>query len=138
MRISIIVPTLNEERAIAATLGHLLGLSLEVVVSDGGSRDATRSIANGFPVTWIEGEPGRGIQLNRGAQAASGDVLLFVHADTCLPDDAFGRIEEALEDGAVGGGFEVRFSSDRLVMRLGSRLASLRTRLTRIPLGDQD
>ena len=137
MRISIIVPTLNEERALAATLEHLLEISPEVVVSDGSSQDATRSIANKYPVTWVEGEAGRGVQLNRGARAASGDVLLFVHADTTLPEDTVRRIEEALEDGAVGGGFEVRFSSDRAVMRLGSRLASLRTRLSRIPLGDQ-
>ena len=135
--LSIIVPTLDEELVLGETLAHLCAVGPDVEVSDGGSRDATRAVAGRFPVTWVAGPAGRGLQLNRGARAARGDVLLFVHADTRLPAGAGGLIGSAVAKGAVGGGFEVRFDSDRRLMALGSRLASLRTRWTRVPLGDQ-
>jgi rSAM/selenodomain-associated transferase 2 len=142
VELSIIVPTLDEERAIGPTLEHLIGLKddgcvADVVVSDGGSRDRTGEIARRFPVSWVEGAPGRGGQLNRGAAAARGEVLLFVHADTRLPVGATGLVARAIADGADGGGFEVRFVGGAPLMALGSRLASLRTRWTRLPLGDQ-
>ena len=135
--ISIIVPTLDEELVLDETLSHLCPLVDEVVVSDGGSRDRTHRIAAAHGVGWVAGEPGRGLQLNRGAAAARGDVLLFVHADTRLPEGAVDLIAQAISHGAVGGGFQVRFDSDRRLMAVGSRLASLRTRWTRVPLGDQ-
>ena len=137
MRISVIVPTLNEERALEATLEHLLPMTDDIVVSDGGSGDRTADIAKARAVTWVEGEASRGAQLNHGAAAAREDVLLFVHADTRLPADAMSLIEAAVDSGALGGGFEVRFDSQRRLMALGSRLVNWRTRLTRVPLGDQ-
>lgn len=137
LELSVIVPTLDEERALGATLEHLAALDADIVVSDGGSRDRTAEIAAGFAVTWVAGRPGRGVQLNRGAAAARGQVLLFVHADTRLPGGARALIERAIDSGAVGGGFEVRFVGEAPLMALGSRLASLRTRWTRLPLGDQ-
>ena len=137
MDLSIIVPTLNEELVLAATLDHLLAVSRDIIVSDGGSSDRTGEIAAEYPVTWVQGERGRGVQLNRGAHAAGGDVLLFLHADTGLPEGAAELIANAIEAGAVGGGFEVRFDSDRRLMALGSKLVNLRTRRTHIPLGDQ-
>jgi len=137
VQISIIVPTLDEERALKATLGHLLLLSDDIVISDGGSSDRTADIAAAHAVTWVAGEASRGAQLNLGVEAARGDVLLFVHADTRLPADAMSLIEAAVTAGALGGGFEVRFDSQRRLMALGSRLVNWRTRLTRVPLGDQ-
>lgn len=135
--ISIIVPTLDEELVLDETLQHLCAISRDVVVSDGGSDDGTEAIAASHPVTWTVGEAGRGRQLNSGAAMARGEVLLFVHADTRLPRDAVSLIEAAIHGGAVGGGFEVRFDSDRRLMAIGSTLVNLRTRATRTPLGDQ-
>jgi rSAM/selenodomain-associated transferase 2 len=137
MRISIIVPTLNEERALDRTLEHLTSLGEEVVVSDGGSDDRTREIAQKHTVVWTEGAPGRGGQLNRGAAVANGDGLLFVHADTQLPTGALSMVSEVLEQGYGGGGFAVRFEGSRRLMAVGAHLVNLRTRLTRAPLGDQ-
>ena len=137
MRISIIVPTLNEERALEPTLAHLVALGEEVVVSDGGSGDQTEEIARRHPILWTQGAPGRGGQLNRGAAAASGEALLFVHADTRLPPEAVARVDRVLGNGYGGGGFAVRFDSSSHLMALGARLVNLRTRLTRAPLGDQ-
>lgn len=137
MILSIIVPTLDEDAVIGSTLEHLAGIGDEIVVSDGGSRDRTRDIASRHGITWAQGEPGRGTQLNRGAAAATGEVLLFVHADTRLPADARRLIEAAIDGGAAGGGFEVRFVGEAPLMKIGSRLVNLRTRWTRLPLGDQ-
>ena len=75
--------------------------------------------------------------MNRGAALAEGEVLVFVHADTFLPSDALEHIEEAIGAGAVGGGFEVQFADDHPVIRMGSRIASFRTRVTKVALGDQ-
>ncbi|MCP4203962.1 MAG: glycosyltransferase family 2 protein, partial [bacterium] len=80
---------------------------------------------------------GRGPQLNRGAGASSADGFLFLHADTVLPSGAVQSVETALASGAVGGGFQVRFSSPRPIYKLGSRIVNLRTRWFRSPLGDQ-
>lgn len=109
----------------------------EVVVSDGGSSDRTVEIARAAGARVVAGGRGRGVQLNRGAAAASGDVLVFLHADTRLPEGAVTAVREAVGRGVVGGGFLVRFDDPRWLMRLGSWLANLRTRMTRVPLGDQ-
>jgi rSAM/selenodomain-associated transferase 2 len=83
-------------------------------------------------------EPGRGRQLNQGSGAATGEVLIFLHADTKLPPDALISIGDALRDPALAGGaFDLAIDSPRRVFRLIERVASLRTRLTRIPYGDQ-
>jgi hypothetical protein len=85
----------------------------------------------------VVGPAGRGAQLNRGAAATAAEVLLFLHADTRLGDGAVERVRAAIAAGAVGGGFTVRFDVRRALFRLGGRLVSLRTRVARLPLGDQ-
>ncbi|MDP6124944.1 MAG: glycosyltransferase, partial [Candidatus Latescibacteria bacterium] len=86
-RITVIIPTLNEAETIGSMLSSLSQQVVEVIVVDGGSGDSIREIANKFPeVTLITSQPGRAMQMNAGAEAASGDVLLFLHADTALPD----------------------------------------------------
>lgn len=137
MQVSVIVPTLNEEKSLATTLKHLRGHTDRIVVSDGGSTDGTEQVARSFEVDWVSGPPGRGGQLNRGATRVDTEALLFVHADTRLPDRAIDLVTNALETGHLGGGFMVDFESDLRIMALGSRLVNLRTRLTRVPLGDQ-
>ena len=137
MRAAIVVPTLDEEEALARHLPAALLAADEVVVSDGGSRDGTVALARRLGARVVAGPPGRGGQLNRGAAACSADLLLFLHADTALPPGGVELARAAVAAGAVGGGFRVRFDVDRPAQRLGARLINLRTRMTRVPLGDQ-
>jgi rSAM/selenodomain-associated transferase 2 len=106
LRISIIIPTLNEAetiRDLAASLERLRG-DFEAIVADGGSSDDTIAIARACDLRVIEAPRGRGQQMNAGAQWAAGDVLLFLHADTRLPEQAFISIEGLMEDPRVCGG----------------------------------
>jgi len=135
--VALIIPTLDEEEALGRHLAAAAAAADQLVVSDGGSRDATVALARQAGATVVTGPPGRGGQLNRGAAAASTDVLVFLHADTRLPPAGVDRVRRAVEAGAAGGAFLVRFDDDGFWMRLGSRLVNLRTRLTRVPLGDQ-
>lgn len=109
----------------------------EVIVSDGGSTDSTLSIAHSSTASVVSSEPGRGPQLNRGAASANSDILLFLHADTTLPEGGLDQVRAAIADGAVGGGFSVQFDAATFWFRVGSRIVNFRTRLTGIPLGDQ-
>src|SRR5262245_59849241 len=112
MRISIIIPTLNEAstiRTAAAALERWRG-QVEVIVADGGSSDNTVRAARQCGLSIVSAPRGRGPQMNGGALASHGDVLLFLHADTQLPDEALAIIEHALNDPEVcGGNFELRF-----------------------------
>ena len=140
MTLAIVVPTLNEENTVRRHLPTALAVADEVIVSDGGSRDGTADLARRLGARVVEGPPGRGGQLNRGAAAAmtaGADVLLFLHADTTLPPDGAAKVREAVANGAPGGGFLVRFDVDRPLQRLGARLVNWRTRRLRVPLGDQ-
>jgi rSAM/selenodomain-associated transferase 2 len=107
--VSIIIPTLNEAGCLGRTLRQLSILdpaAREVLVVDGGSEDETIAIAQTAGVHVLSSERGRSAQMNRGAQAATGEILCFLHADTCVPDDLVGVIEQTLADKAVvGGGF---------------------------------
>ncbi len=110
MKISIIVPTLNEEKTLPETLQNIAGSAphCEVIVVDGGSTDRTREAAqafSGLPVIWLETAKGRGTQMNAGAARAAGEVLLFLHADTHLPPQAEALIEAALCDPRILGGY---------------------------------
>ncbi len=131
------IPTLDEEAALGPTLAAARALADEVVVSDGGSRDGTAAAARRLGAAVVTGPPGRGRQLNRGAAATTAEILVFLHADTLLGAGAPAAIRAALAGGAAGGGFRVRFDSERPLLRLGARLINLRTRLPRAPLGDQ-
>jgi rSAM/selenodomain-associated transferase 2 len=109
--ISLIMPTLDEERLIAHTLAatrEIVG-DAELIVVDGGSHDATPSLARPFaPV--VSARRGRAVQMNAGAALARGEVLLFQHADTWLPPRALELVREALDDPRVlGGAFAIRF-----------------------------
>ena len=123
MRISVIIPTLNEADWIVETLKsvHAQPGPFEVIVADGGSSDATIELARGGARVIPSPERGRGVQMNRGAREASGDVLLFLHADTLLPPDAFSAIRTAVdEEGAEGGTFRLRFDRSGLLLRMYS------------------
>jgi rSAM/selenodomain-associated transferase 2 len=140
-RLSIVIPALNESANLARNLPRLLRgePDAEVVVVDGGSEDDSRETVAGLPpVRWLVSDRGRARQMNAGALATRGDVLLFLHADTVLPDGASAAIREALIDPAViGGRFDVCLDSPRLLLAIVGWMMNQRSRLTRISTGDQ-
>jgi rSAM/selenodomain-associated transferase 2 len=152
MTITVVIPTLNEERMLPFILRHVAGLGFdEIVVVDGGSTDLSRKVVEDFmcdertsvsvdrtALVLVTAPPGRGSQMNAGAAASHSDVLLFLHADTSLPVDARVAIEQALRDsGCLAGRFDVRFDTDTLLSRLIGRLMNWRSRWTGIATGDQ-
>jgi rSAM/selenodomain-associated transferase 2 len=131
---------LNESQAIAATLRAVRAgaPSAEIIVVDGGSIDNSRELARGLCDILLTAPRGRGCQMNRGAAAASGDVLAFVHADTRVPPTFAEDINTALRDSAiVGGRFDVELDEPGALYRALGRLISLRSRLSRVCTGDQ-
>jgi rSAM/selenodomain-associated transferase 2 len=140
LTISVILPVLNEAAAINSVIGHLREQdpAIEIIVVDGDPAGGTiRSIADPGTVTAVAA-PGRANQMNRGAAMAKGDVLLFLHADTLLPPGAPGLVRTCLADRCiVGGAFDLGIASPRWYFRITERYAACRTRLTRIPFGDQ-
>jgi len=139
VRLSIIVPSLNEAAGITATLAGLKALRAaghEVIVADGGSTDGTPSLAAPLADSVLAAPLGRARQMNAGAAQAQGDVLLFLHADTRLPQGAVGLICDALRQ-RQWGRFDVRIAGQPRVLRLVAALMNLRSRLTGIATGDQ-
>ena len=142
VRYSVVIPTLDEAaritRVLTAARDALPGA--EVIVADGGSADHTRALASAAGALVLEGPRGRGLQLARGAAAARGDVVIFLHADTLLPPDAGAAIDAALQDeGCVGGAFSLSFDEERVpfLLRQLARLITLRSGLFRTATGDQ-
>ncbi len=136
--ISIIIPTLNEVRALPRTLAQLAhkGIAHEVFVADGGSTDGTRDVALQGNAQWCSAPRGRGAQMNVGARHARGGWLLFLHADTLLPDNALAAIA-ALPPDVEAGCFHQAFSDAHPLLRAVSRVHNWRCRRTRIMYGDQ-
>ncbi len=142
MKISIILPVLNERASLPLALHALAQLPdlHEIIVVDGGSTDGTREwLASQSFAHVIDALPGRGNQLNAGGWFATGDVLLFLHADSRLPADALQQVNAVLADKAVvGGGFLVRFAEhEPAILRAVSAGINLRTRISRTATGDQ-
>ncbi len=140
-RLSIIVPTLNEAEGIAATLESLQDLRRrghEVIVVDGGSSDGTATLAAGLADRLLAAGAGRAAQMNAGAGAAAGDVLLFLHADSRLPEAADSMVLQGLAAGASAWGrFDVRIGGAHPLLRVVETMMNLRSRLTHICTGDQ-
>ena len=139
--ISIIIPALNEEDNIGRCLESLLkaGGDCEIIVADGGSTDKTAEFAKSYPaVLFIESRKGRGIQMNMGAAAASGDILLFLHADTILETGWAAAILSVFDNASVSGGaFTFRIQSQLWKYRMVEAWVKLRCRLCLLPYGDQ-
>jgi rSAM/selenodomain-associated transferase 2 len=138
MRVSVIIPTLNEaERIESAVRSAWDAGASEVLVSDGGSRDATRELAAAVGARVVAGETRRALQLNRAAELAKGEVLIFLHADTLLPAGAAGDVVAAIAAGAVFGAFRLAFREPAIRLRIAAAMINARTSLTRCPWGDQ-
>jgi rSAM/selenodomain-associated transferase 2 len=141
VRLAIVIPALNEAENLAWLLPDLSSgcPGAEVVVVDGGSRDDTAAVvARGPGLRLLASARGRALQMNLGARATGGDTILFLHADTRLPDGAAGAIEEALaEPGVVGGRFDVRFDNERPIFRMIAWFMNARSRASGICTGDQ-
>jgi len=140
-RLSIVMPTLDEADNIETALSRLAPLrarGAEIIVADGGSSDATRALAARLADTVITCPTGRAIQMNAGARHASGDVLLFLHADTELPEHADTLVIDVVADsGREWGHFDVTITGTHWLLPVIAHAMSWRSRLTRIATGDQ-
>lgn len=137
--LSIIVPVLDEAALVADALAALAPYrerGVEVIVVDGGSRDPTMDIARPFADRTISAPRGRAAQMNAGAAAARGDVLLFLHVDTVLPPDADRLVTDHLNDSSWGR-FDVAIAGRSALLPVVARMMNLRSRLTGIATGDQ-
>jgi len=141
LKISIIVPALNEAQGIAAALAALASLRTrghEVIVVDGGSSDKTAALSLGAADRVVAAARGRASQMNAGAALAQDEVLLFLHADTRLPENADARILQGLAaSGRAWGRFDVRIEGKSRLLPVIAFFMNLRSRATGIATGDQ-
>jgi rSAM/selenodomain-associated transferase 2 len=138
--LSIIVPALDEAGGIVAALSALRPLrerGVELIVVDGGSRDGTAALAVGHADVVLVSPPGRARQMNAGAAAARGDILLFLHADTRLPEQADALVTRALSGGTAWGRFDVIIDGRPRMLKVVAWMMNQRSRRTGIATGDQ-
>lgn len=139
MKLSIVIPVLNEAERIGASLAALAPLRRrghEVIVADGGSADATRELAAPLCERVVSSPRGRGAQMNAGARFATGDALLFLHADSALPSEADRLVFESLQRRRWGR-FDVEIEGRHRLLKVVGWTMNLRSRLTGIATGDQ-
>ena len=141
-KFSIIIPVLHEAERINDLIGHLRQLdpekSSEIIVVDGAPEKDTLQVIHEESIMTISSEKGRAKQMNAGASVATGDILMFLHADTELPMSALKRMKGFINRNEfVGGAFDLGIKSDKMIFKVIALLGSLRSRLNRIPYGDQ-
>lgn len=140
-RLSVVIPALNEVAGMSAVLHALAPLAArgaQLLVADGGSVDGTVALAQAGGAQVVQAPRGRAVQMNAGAQQATGDVLLFLHADTRLPPDADRLIAQALASSPqVWGRFDVRIEGQPRLLRVIAACMNRRSRWTGIATGDQ-
>lgn len=139
---SIIIPVLHEGNIINGLLESLRRFAaekpVEIIVVDGSPSQDTLQVITDETIQKYSCQAGRARQMNLGAAHASGDILIFLHADTLLPTNALTRIQETLQDpGLVGGAFSLQIDSPRFLLRIIAMFSTLRSRMTRAPYGDQ-
>ena len=139
LKVSIIVPTLNEAQILNETLTQIRQLCPhERVVSDGGSEDNTLEIADKCTYHILKGSAGRALQMNAGTRIATGDIFLFLHADSRIEPASYKKMLHSLENSKkIGGAFSLCIDSDRWSLRLVTRLANLRSKYLGMAYGDQ-
>lgn len=138
-RVSVIIPTLNEAAGLPATLRSLQqSENTQIIVVDGGSTDCTRDIAQAAGCTVLEHQRGRAVQINAGVEASDGEILLLLHADTCVPIGFDASIRSTLSNPKVAAGaFRLRIDASGWPLRLIERAVEVRSRLFQMPYGDQ-
>ena len=138
-RISVIIPALNEADCIENTLSQLIHHeAIEVIVVDGGSTDGTPDLAKACGAIVLTAEPSKSGQMNTGAKAADGDILLFLHADTLLPENFEKSIISAIHrEGVAAGAFQLHINSELKGLRFIEKVANWRSRHLQTPYGDQ-
>jgi rSAM/selenodomain-associated transferase 2 len=145
-KISIIIPVLNEKETLRRTLDQLERFpAAEIILIDGGSTDGTVSLLQAWSDRpspqeriIVESDPSRARQMNTGAKRATGEIFLFLHVDSLLPEGAIDVITEGLRSpSVVGGAFRFRVDSERVFLRIIEKLANLRSQLLKLPYGDQ-
>jgi len=141
VKFSIIVPVFHEAERINDLIGHLRQLdsekTCEIIVVDGARERDTLEAIHTNDVVKISSEKGRAKQMNVGASVARGKILIFLHADTELPIGALKKMDAVVEKGYMAGAFDLGIQSNQLIFKVIAFLGSLRSRLTRIPYGDQ-
>lgn len=137
--LSVIIPVLNEAEHLETVLHRVQqATSVEIIIVDGGSQDSTLTLAQSFSaVKVISTLPCRAQQMNAGAQAASGKILLFLHGDTLLPEDYLEQVQIVLKSRAIAGAFELKISGSMRGLRLVEQLVSWRSHYFQFPYGDQ-
>jgi rSAM/selenodomain-associated transferase 2 len=138
-KISIIIPVINEAKNIQSTLATTKpSKNVEIIVVDGGSSDETVDIIGSLGLSVITASPGRAVQMNTGALAATGDILLFLHADTRLPPGFDTMIRQTLEQpGVIAGAFSLKIDAELSSLRLVEKGIGWRSQLWQMPYGDQ-
>ena len=139
MKFSIIIPTLNEEKTIEGCLSALQSLrnECEIIIADGDSIDKTQILAAPLADKVIISAKGRAKQMNNGARHATGDILIFLHADTCLPKNALQIIQQEIGINGQWGRFDIQLSGNHFMLKVIAQMMNWRSRLTGIATGDQ-
>jgi rSAM/selenodomain-associated transferase 2 len=137
--ISIVIPVLNEAAIITPALTNIKNIATgEIIVVDGGSQDETIDLAKSLGVKVIFSPAGRAKQMNAGAQIATGDILLFLHIDTSLPNDFEVLVERTLaQPQVVAGAFELQINAQLRGLRLIEKMVNWRSHFCSLPYGDQ-
>ncbi len=136
--ISVVIPTLNEEKNIADAINSVKKHGkCEIIVSDGESRDNTVKIAKKLGVKIVSSQKGRAGQMNAGAKKAKGDIILFLHADTLLPQNAFEEISKIKNTDFVAGGFCIRFKERHPLLSIIAARSNYRILTSKVIFGDQ-
>ena len=139
MKVSVVIPTLNEALILEDSLRAISDLNPhEIIVIDGGSTDSTVSVARNFATWTLTSKPGRANQMNAGAKIATGDLILFIHADSKLTQQSFSRMKKIMAlDEPAGGAFSLQIESEKASLKVISLLATWRAKYLNLVYGDQ-
>lgn len=139
---SVIIPVYDEAKIVNNAINHLIdisrGLKIEIIVVDGHPETTTLGVIGSGGIIKIKSARGRSIQMNAGAISSTGEILVFLHCDTLLPPEAFIEIHKTVHEKKINAGaFDLGINSPKIIYRIIENLSSFRSRITRIPYGDQ-